>query len=109
MLPDAEAAVKSALAEWLKFERIRRGLLPQRAFGGALAVVGEQTLRRTQYATIRPVGSTVSQVAVIIGKPRCPIGQAAFDAEIGVRSGKDGIVPVDGLRSPVDLSGICRI
>jgi len=46
MLLDAEAVGKLAPAEGLKFKRIGRGLLLQRAFGGALAVVGKRTLRR---------------------------------------------------------------
>jgi hypothetical protein len=80
--------------EWLKFKRVGRWLLRQRAFGGAFAVVGERTLRRTQYAAVRPVGGAVFQSALMVREPCRAIGQAAFDAAIGVRSGKHGVVPV---------------
>jgi hypothetical protein len=95
---------KLASAEWLKFKRIRRGLLLQRAFGGALAVVGERTLRRAQYAAIRPIGCTVFQLAAMMPEPRCAVGQAAFDAAIGVGSGEHGWFRSAGSGlSPVDL------
>ena len=94
MLLDAEAVGKLAPAEGLKFKRIGRGLLLQRAFGGALAVVGKRTLRRAQYAAIRPIGCTVFQLAAMMPESRCAIGQAAFDAAIGVWSGEHGLVPV---------------
>ena len=93
MLLDA-GAVGLAPAERLKFERVGRGLLLERAFGDALAVVGERTLRRAQYAAIRPVGCTVFQLAAMMPEPRCAVGQAAFDAAIGVGSGEHGLVPV---------------
>ena len=98
MLPRPGAA-KSAPAERLKFKRIRRGLLPQRAFGGAFAVVGEGTLRRAQYATIRPVGRTVLQLAAMMPKTRCTVGQAAFDAAVGVGSGEHANVPIQSANS----------
>ncbi|BCH11179.1 hypothetical protein BFX40_15545 [Mesorhizobium sp. SEMIA 3007] len=94
MLLDAEAVGKLAPAEGLKFKRIGRGLLLQRAFGGALAVVGKRTLRRAQYAAIRPVGRTVLQLAAMMPKPCRAVRQAAFDAAIGVGSGEHGLVPV---------------
>jgi len=94
MLLDAEAVGKLAPAEGLKFKRIGRGLLLQRAFGGALAVVGKRTLGRAQYAAIRPVGRTVLQLAAMMPKPCRAVRQAAFDAAIGVGSGEHGLVPV---------------
>ena len=94
MLLDAEAVGKLAPAEGLKFKRIGRGLLLQRAFGGALAVVGKRTLRRAQYAAIRPVGRAVLQLAAVMPESRRAVGQAAFDAAIGVGSGEHGLVPV---------------
>jgi len=83
-----------APAERPKFKRIGRGVLLQRAFGSALAVVGERTLRRAQYAAIRPVGRTVFQLAAMMPEPRRAVGQTAFDAAIGVGSGEHGLVPV---------------
>ncbi|ANN60274.1 hypothetical protein A9174_28605 [Mesorhizobium loti NZP2037] len=104
MLLDAEAVGKLAPAEGLKFKRIGRGLLLQRAFGGALAVVGKRTLRRAQYAAIRPVGRTVLQLAAMIPKPCRAVRQAAFDAAIGVGSGEHGLFRSAGSgQSPVGL------
>ena len=76
----------------LQFKRVRRRLLPQRAFGGAFAVVGERALRRTQDAAIRPIGGAVFEFALMVLEPCRAIGQAAFDAAIGVGSGKHGAV-----------------
>jgi hypothetical protein len=78
--------------------------LLQRAFGCAFAMVGERTLRRAQYAAIRPVGRTVFELTAMMPETRCAVGQAAFDAAIGVGSGKHGLVPVGWFYlSPVDL------
>ncbi|KQV01229.1 hypothetical protein ASD99_12440 [Mesorhizobium sp. Root695] len=84
------ASEKLASHQRLESKRVGRGLLPQRAFGGAFTVVGERALRRAQYAAIRPIGGTVLQSAFMVAEPLRPIGQAAFDAAIGVGSGKHG-------------------
>jgi hypothetical protein len=65
---------KLAPDERLNLKRVRRRLLPQRAFGGAFAVVGERALRRAQYAAIRPVGGTVFQSSLMVAEPFRSIG-----------------------------------